>query len=81
MVGVGLVLTVAGPAAASAGEVGRDADGAPGSTLKVGVKPLDPFVTRTGDQYHGFSIDLWNEIARRNSWQTSYLWHDTRLRC
>jgi polar amino acid transport system substrate-binding protein len=77
MVAVGLSLTVAGPAAASAGEVGRDANGAPGSTLKVGVKPLDPFVSRTGDQYHGFSIDLWNEIARRNFWQTSYVWHDT----
>jgi polar amino acid transport system substrate-binding protein len=76
-VGVGLVLTMAGPAAASAGEVGRDAGGAPGSTIKVAVKPLDPFVSRTGDQYHGFSIDLWNEIARRNSWQTSYVWHDT----
>jgi polar amino acid transport system substrate-binding protein len=45
----------------------------------VGVKPLDPFVTRNGDHYRGFSIDLWNEIARRNSWQTRYVWHDTLL--
>ncbi|MGH3701214.1 MAG: transporter substrate-binding domain-containing protein [Pseudonocardiaceae bacterium] len=77
IVGVGLVLTVAGPSAVSADTTRRDADGAPGSTIKVGIKPLDPFVTRIGDRYHGFSIDLWNEIARRNSWQTSYVWHDT----
>jgi polar amino acid transport system substrate-binding protein len=77
IVGVGLVLTVAGGSAASADATRRDADGAPGSTIKVGIKPLDPFVTKNGDRYHGFSIDLWNEIARRNSWQTSYVWHDT----
>lgn len=79
VVGLGLILTVAGASAASANATRRDADGAPGSTVKVGIKPLDPFVTRNGDQYHGFSIDLWNEIARRNSWQTSYVWHDTLL--
>jgi polar amino acid transport system substrate-binding protein len=77
IVGVGLILTVAAASAASADPTRRDADGAPGSTIKVGIKPLDPFVTRNGTQYHGFSIDLWNEIARRNSWQTSYVWHDT----
>ncbi len=75
VVGVGLILTMAGPSAASADT--RWDTGAPGSTIKVGIKPLDPFVTRDGDQYHGFSIDLWNEIARRNSWQTDYVWHDT----
>lgn len=76
-VGVGLMLTVAGGSAASADTTRRDADGAPGNTIKVGIKPLDPFVIGNGDQYHGFSIDLWNEIARRNSWQTNYVWHDT----
>jgi polar amino acid transport system substrate-binding protein len=75
--GLGLILTVAGPAAASADATNRDTGNEPGSTIKVGVKPLDPFVIRNGDQYQGFSIDLWNEIARRNSWQTSYVWHDT----
>jgi len=74
---VGLVVAVAGPAAASADVTSRDNSGAPGSTIKVGIKPLDPFVIRDGDQYRGFSIDLWNQIARRNSWQTSYVWHDT----
>ena len=75
--GIGLILSVTGPVVASADTTRWDADGAPGSTIKVGIKPLDPFVTRNGDQYYGFSIDLWNEIVRRNSWQTSYLWHDT----
>jgi len=76
LVGLGLVLSVAGRAVASADTTSRDSS-APGSIIKVGIKPLDPFITRTSDQYHGFSIDLWNEIARRNSRQTSYLWHDT----
>jgi polar amino acid transport system substrate-binding protein len=52
------------------------ATGAPGELLKVGVKPLEPFVSRDGDHYRGFSIDLWNEIARRNGWRTQFVWHD-----
>jgi ABC-type amino acid transport substrate-binding protein len=72
-----LILAVAGAPVAAADTPARGADGAPGSIIKVGIKPLDPFVTRNGDRYRGFSIDLWNEIARRNSWQTSYIWHDT----
>ena len=76
LVGLGLVLSVAGRAVASADTTHQDSS-APGSIVTVGIKPLDPFITRTSDQYHGFSIDLWNEIARRNSWQTKYLWHDT----
>ncbi len=61
------------------------ADGSPGSTIKVGIKPLDPFVAKTGnpavagadDRYSGFSIDLWEEIARRNTWTTAYVWHQS----
>ena len=60
------------------------ADGAPNSTIKVGVKPLDPFVAKSGDQktgldsdrYSGFSVDLWTEIARRNTWKTAWVWHE-----
>ncbi len=26
--------------------------------------------------YSGFSIDLWNEVARRNAWTTEWQWHD-----
>lgn len=33
-------------------------------------------MTRSGtDRYTGFSIDLWNEIARRNAWNTGYRWY------
>lgn len=71
-VALALVITAAVPAAAA-----PPAGGDPGSTLTVAIKPLDPFVTRDGERYRGFSIDLWNEIARRNSWQTTYQWHDT----
>ena len=47
------------------------------TTLRVGIKPLEPFVVRVGDRYSGFSIELWDEIARRNNWTTSYVWYDT----
>lgn len=47
------------------------------AALKVGIKPLDPFVIKTGERYSGFSIELWDEVARRNNWTTSYVWHDT----
>lgn len=63
-----LALGPAAPASAAPGD--------PGSTVSVGIKPLDPFVTRNGETYGGFSIDLWNEIARRNNWTTKYVWHD-----
>jgi ABC-type amino acid transport substrate-binding protein len=72
-----LMLTAAGPAAISADAATQASEGVPGATLRVGIKPLDPFVTRSGDGYHGFSIDLWNEIARRNSWHTDYVWYDS----
>ena len=45
--------------------------------LRVGIKPLDPFVIRTESRYSGFSIELWDEVARRNGWSTSYVWYDT----
>ncbi|RLT28162.1 MAG: hypothetical protein DWI48_01325 [Chloroflexi bacterium] len=48
------------------------------ATLRVGIKPLDPFVMRgANDKYSGFSIELWDEIARRNGWTTQYTWFDT----
>ncbi|WP_175087734.1 transporter substrate-binding domain-containing protein, partial [Candidatus Frankia nodulisporulans] len=51
------------------------ATGAAGSTITVGIKPLDPFVSRNeSGVYSGFSIDLWNDIARRNEWQPKYTW-------
>lgn len=48
------------------------------TTLRVGIKPLDPFVVRgANNKYSGFSIELWDEIARRNGWTTRYTWFDT----
>lgn len=47
------------------------------AALRVGIKPLDPFVVRSRSRYSGFSIELWDEIARRNGWATSYGWYDT----
>ncbi len=45
--------------------------------LKVAIKPLAPFVIKNGDQYEGFSIDLWDMIAKRNDWQYDYVWKET----
>lgn len=72
---IAALLALACPPAAAA-QPPQGPDG-PGSVVKVGIKPLDPFVARDGARYEGFSIDLWNEIARRNSWRTDYVWHDT----
>jgi polar amino acid transport system substrate-binding protein len=77
IVALALILAMGGSPPAVAETTSPSSDGAPGSTIRVGIKPLDPFVTRAGDQYRGFSIELWNEIARRNSWQTTYVWHDS----
>jgi ABC-type amino acid transport substrate-binding protein len=35
--------------------------------LRVATKPLEPFVVKEGDQWAGFSVDLWNAIAQRLS--------------
>jgi len=45
--------------------------------LRVVIKPLAPFVMKQGTDYQGFSIDLWNEIAKRNGWHTDYVWRET----
>ena len=43
----------------------------------VGVKPLDPFVTRSEGTCSGFSVELWDEVSRRNGWISVYAWEDT----
>ncbi len=64
--------------ARDATEGATDTQAAPaGQALRVGIKPLDPFVVRSGSRYSGFSIELWDEIARRNGWSTTYVWYDT----
>jgi polar amino acid transport system substrate-binding protein len=50
---------------------------APSTTLRVVTKPLDPFVVRTEKGEVGFSIDLWNELARRNGWTTQWVQAET----
>ncbi len=63
--------------ARDATEGATDTQAAPAQALRVGIKPLDPFVVRSGSRYSGFSIELWDEIARRNGWSTTYVWYDT----
>jgi polar amino acid transport system substrate-binding protein len=50
----------------------------PPETLKVAIKPLEPFVVKREDgSYAGYSIDLWQEVARRNGWATEFVWTET----
>ncbi len=45
--------------------------------VRVVVHTLEPFVLRTnGTQLTGFSIDLWEEVARRLGWETEYVMTD-----
>lgn len=57
---------------AAAQEAGQD-----DQPLEVVIKPLVPFVIVQGDQYTGFSIDLWQEIARRMNRDYEYLFVET----
>lgn len=40
--------------------------------VTVAVYPVAPFAMKNGDRLSGLTIDLWNEIAQRLSWQTGY---------
>jgi polar amino acid transport system substrate-binding protein len=40
--------------------------------LIVAVKPLEPFVIKRDEQLEGFSIDLWDAIAKANGWAFEY---------
>jgi polar amino acid transport system substrate-binding protein len=46
-------------------------------TLRVAIKPLTPFVMPAGSSFEGYSIDLWNTIASKNSWTTQYKYFKT----
>jgi polar amino acid transport system substrate-binding protein len=72
----GLVLgVVAHPDIAQSSEPTQQA---PVTEVRVAIKPLEPFVTKAADgSYTGFSIELWDEIAKRNGWKTTYLWTET----
>ncbi len=55
-----------------------DIEVAAGETIVVATKPLVPFVNGDdADNLGGFSIDLWNEIARVNGWTTEWRYQDT----
>jgi polar amino acid transport system substrate-binding protein len=41
--------------------------------LRVATKVLEPFVFKQGDQWAGFSIDLWNTIAQRLGLETEWI--------
>ncbi len=43
-------------------------------TVTVAIHPLEPFVMRTtSGEFTGFSVDLWDEMARRLGWETEYV--------
>ena len=47
---------------------------AQGRSLRVAIKPLTPFVIfGENNTYSGFSIELWDEVARRIGVQTEYV--------
>jgi len=41
--------------------------------LKVAIKPAKPFTFQEGDQWKGYSVDLWNEIGQLKGWKTEFL--------
>lgn len=47
--------------------------GPPGRPVRVAVRVLPPFVEKRGDRYTGFTIDLWEQVAARNGWDTTYV--------
>jgi ABC-type amino acid transport substrate-binding protein len=49
----------------------------PDSEVRVAVKPVAPFVMQDGDNWVGFSIDLWREIAQRRGWRYAFVGVDT----
>lgn len=46
---------------------------ADGRTVTVAVYQLKPFVMKNGDQWTGFTVELWNQIAQRLGWTTKYI--------
>ncbi|MEJ8859416.1 transporter substrate-binding domain-containing protein [Variovorax robiniae] len=46
--------------------------------LRVATSALAPFVIKEGDRFKGFSVDLWNELARRMG--VEFVWVDAGSR-
>jgi len=69
----GLVL-LAAAASASLGAGRASVEGAaPGTALRVAVKPIAPFVLKQDTALTGFSIDLWNALAQRLKVETVWV--------
>lgn len=66
---VGLTLSASGVHAA---------DAATGTAaMQVAVKPAKPFAFEEGGQWKGFSVELWDAIARKNNWNYTWVPIDT----
>lgn len=42
-------------------------------TVTVATHPIDPFVTVHGTDHSGFTVDIWDEIAKREGWTTRFI--------
>lgn len=42
-------------------------------SVRVVVRELPPFVQKKGDEYTGFSVELWKAIAARLEWKTAFV--------
>ena len=50
---------------------------APSQKLRVGICVIEPFVIDVGNHYTGYSIDLWEEIARGLGVETEYVLYNS----
>lgn len=42
------------------------------ATLKIAIKPAKPFTFKEDNQWKGYSVDLWNEVAQIKNWGTEW---------
>ena len=66
---IGVVLIIA----AFAGLPMAGLAGAQPRSVTVATRNIAPFVMTNGDRKSGFTIELWEEIARRQGWTTKYV--------
>ena len=70
----GAATTVAAPVGAEPQPPAPPGPASDVQAVRVITHQLEPFVMKTSSgELTGFSIDLWNEIARRLDWDTEYL--------
>ena len=48
--------------------------------LLVGISSYEPFVSDKGNGLQGFSIDLWEKIARENNWKYRFVFSDFKTK-